>query len=104
MEHRSRDRCEKVRLCLSSNGSARPRVVSNLLPQNSRDCAVTGAHLHLDFVPGPRPASAGLLISTGPPCRAGLRRVPRCGRAAGWWIDSFANCCSPLGLPHLRNW
>jgi hypothetical protein len=32
------------------------------LPQNSRDLRVIGAHLHLDFVPGPCPASAGLFI------------------------------------------
>jgi hypothetical protein len=38
--------------------------------------------------------------NSNPPRRAGLRRGSPCG-ASGWWIDSFANCCSPLGLPHL---
>src|SRR5262249_13536010 len=56
-----------------------PTVVQKMrrseLPQNSRDCAVTDAHLHLDFVPGPCPASAGLLVSTRPPWRAGQRRA-----------------------------
>jgi hypothetical protein len=32
------------------------------LPQNSRDLRLIGAHLHLDFVPGPCPALAGLFI------------------------------------------
>jgi hypothetical protein len=47
------------------NSSSRGSSTNIQLPQNGRDCAVTGPHLHLDsFQDSPCPASAGLFIPT----------------------------------------
>src|SRR5262249_26304788 len=53
------------------------------------------------FVPGPCPASAGLLVSTRPLWRAGQRRASPCGR--GIRVVHDTGFARDHGLPALRD-
>ena len=65
MEHRSCDAARKSGCGFRATAERTP-ALSKLLPQNSRDCALTGTHLHLCLsFQILCPASAGLLVLPG---------------------------------------